>query len=132
MAEITYAFGGLEKLPPNMTTSYAPIITRTVISFVTAPVVPTITPTITAIITTTIVKNCSDVSVSCERDSTPQTTESSRAFFAQPLDGFAIPVIFLLVGIGGVVLVWMFASIINGCRRYLESKRSKRRNRESI
>ncbi|TGO34616.1 hypothetical protein BHYA_0189g00030 [Botrytis hyacinthi] len=114
MADTTYAFGGLEKLPSNIT-SYAPIITRTVVSFITTPdttaIIPTITPTITAIITTTtIVKNCSDVSISCEGESISQTEKSDRAFSARLLDGWAIPVIVLLAGLGGMILLWMIVA----------------------
>ncbi|TGO45985.1 hypothetical protein BCON_0352g00030 [Botryotinia convoluta] len=102
MADLIYAFGALEKLPSNIT-SIAPIITRTIIKPITTAITTAITPTITTIITTTIVKNCSDVSISCERKSTPQTKESDRALFARPLDGLAIWVIVLLTGLGGVI-----------------------------
>lgn len=125
MADTTYAFGALKRLHSNAT-NYVPIITRTVVSFITTPnsttIIPTITPTITAIITTTIVKNCSDVSISCERESAPQTEESDRAFFARLLDGWAIPVIILLAGLGCMILLWMIVVTINDCRRHLNSK----------
>ncbi|TGO07384.1 hypothetical protein BTUL_0284g00040 [Botrytis tulipae] len=125
MADTTYAFGALERLPSNAT-SYALIITRTVVSFITTPdttvIIPTITPTITAIITTTIVKNCSDVSISCEGESAPQAEESNRAFFARLLDGWAIPVIILLAGLGGMFLLCMIVATIIDCRRHLKSK----------
>ncbi|KAF5877902.1 uncharacterized protein Bfra_000065 [Botrytis fragariae] len=131
MADVVYAFGGLEKLPPNIT-SFAPIITKTVVNFINTPVTTAIIPTITAIITTTIVKNCSDVSISCEQESAPRAKASSRSFFARPFDGLAIWDVVLLVGCGGIILIWMIVATFNDCRRYLESKRSKEKDRQSV